>query len=57
MIITPEQAERMKVVAEKMLAKKLKADEIKAEYKDKAKKKALTTSERLDRIERILGIE
>ena len=57
MIITPEQAERMKVVADKMLAKKVKADEVKAEYKDKEKKKALTTSERIDRIEKILGIE
>ena len=57
MIITPEQAERMKVVAEKMLAKKVKADEVKAEYKSKAKTKALTQAERLDRIEKILGIE
>jgi hypothetical protein len=34
-----------------------KAEAIKTEYKEKEKGKALTTTERLDRIEKMLGIQ
>ena len=49
--------EKMLKLAEALKAKKVKEDAIKSEYKDKAKKKGLTTIERLERIERILGID
>ena len=52
-----EHEEKMLKLAEVLKAKKVKEDVIKSEYKDKAKKKGLTTIERLDRIERILGID
>ena len=52
-----EHEEKMLKLAEALKAKKVKEDAIKAEYKDKSKKKALSTAERLERIERLLGIE
>lgn len=36
--------------------KKAKADAVKTEYKDKKKVKALTDKERIDRLEKLLGI-
>ena len=48
--------EKMLKIAEKLAEKTAKENAVKAEYKEKAKVKALTTSERLDRIEKILGI-
>lgn len=48
--------QKILAIVEKQSADKLKVDAIKSEYKKKAKSKALTTSERLDRIEKILGI-
>ena len=44
-------------IVEKLAEKKAKEDVVKVEYKDKEKVKALTTTERLDRIERMLGIK
>lgn len=38
-------------------ARKAEQKTVKQEYKDKEKVKALTTSERLDRIEKLLGLD
>ena len=40
-----------------LLAKNAEKDAIKAEYKEKEKAKKLSTDERLNRIERILGLD
>ena len=47
---------RIQKLVEKAAAKKTDEDAIKAEYKAKEKIKPLTQAERLDRIEKILGI-
>ena len=44
-------------VVAKLAEKKAKEDAVVVEYKGKEKVKALTTAERLDRIERMLGIK
>lgn len=41
----------------KKLVNKISKDAIKSEYADKGKRKELTDKERIDRIERLLGIE
>lgn len=40
----------------KLIERKAAQEAVKAEYKAKEKVKALTTAERLDRIERLLGL-
>jgi Tfp pilus assembly protein PilO len=47
---------RLKAVIDKLAEKKATEEAIKADYKTKAKVKALNTAERLDLIEKILGI-
>ena len=49
--------EKMLKLTEKLADKKAKEDAIKAEFAEKKKAKALTQAERLDRIERLLGLE
>lgn len=44
-------------IIEKLAEKKAKEEAVVAEFKDKEKVKALTTAERLDGIERMLGIK
>ena len=40
-----------------LVVKKNAREAVKAEYKDKEKVKALTTAERLERIEKLLGLD
>ena len=48
--------EKMSKLVEALKNKKIKEDKIKADFKDKEKVKKLTTEQRLDRIEQLLGI-
>lgn len=41
----------------KLIERKAEQDKVKAEYKAKEKVKALTTAERLERIEKLLGLD
>ena len=51
-----EHEDKMLKLVEALKVKKAKEDIIKADYKDKGKTKKLTTEQRLDRIEQLLGI-
>ena len=48
--------EKMTRLVTALAGKKAKEDKIKADFKDKEKVKKLTTEQRLDRIEQLLGI-
>ena len=48
--------EKMLKLVEALKVKKVKEDAIKADFKGKEKIKKLTTEQRLDRIEQLLGI-
>ena len=48
--------EKMATLITALADKKVKEDKIKADFKGKAKIKKLTTEQRLDRIEQLLGI-
>ena len=48
--------EKMLSLATALADKKAKEDKIKADFKGKEKSKKLTTEQRLDRIEQLLGI-
>lgn len=52
-----EHEEKILKLAEALKAKKAKEDKIKADFKVKEKVKKLTTEQRLDRIEQLLGID
>lgn len=48
---------KLEELTQKLQEKKIKQDEVKKKYKSKDKVKKLTLSERIERIEEILGIE
>lgn len=49
--------EKLQKIVEHLAAKKTVEDKVKVEYKGKEKVKALTTAERLDRLERLAGLK
>lgn len=47
----------LKPMLDALKARKARQEAVKAKYKDKGKAKTLTTAERLDRIEEMLGLK
>lgn len=54
--LTPEERALLDAVKSKLADRKAAKEAVKKKYKDKEKSKALTTAERLSRIEEILGL-